>query len=191
LNEVARLKRHYTPHGEHLVGHFGTFGAMITDILMPTISRFLRESPRETALLVGRGGLRFRERFAAAEPGIAKRVHAVGELSAPDAVNHLLACDLVVQPYPDGVTSRRTSVMAALAHGLPVVTNLGFLSESLWQDHVATAPAPNPVLLADSITRLLNNIEEREELGRRGLRLYRDRFAVARSIARLRGYERE
>ena len=35
---------------------------------------------------------------------------------------HLSACDLMIQPYPDGISARRTSAMAALAHERPVVT---------------------------------------------------------------------
>ena len=34
----------------------------------------------------------------------------------------IASCDLMVQPYPDGVTSRRGSMMAVLAHARPIVT---------------------------------------------------------------------
>ena len=44
------------------------------------------------------------------------------------------ACDLLVQPYPDGISSRRTSAMAGLALGVPVVTTTGHLTEPLWAE---------------------------------------------------------
>ena len=40
----------------------------------------------------------------------------------PILSRHLQACDVLVQPYPEGITSRRTSAMAALAHGRAIVT---------------------------------------------------------------------
>ena len=48
----------------------------------------------------------------------------------------------LIQPYPDGVTSRRTSVMACLSQGRAVVTTAGRLTEPLW-------PASGAVALAD------------------------------------------
>ena len=50
------------------------------------------------------------------------RVVAPGSLPAAAVTEYLRACDLVIQPYPDGVSSRRGTAMAALANGVPVVT---------------------------------------------------------------------
>ena len=35
-------------------------------------------------------------------------------------VRYLAACEVVVEPYPDGISSRRSSTMAPLGAGLPV-----------------------------------------------------------------------
>ena len=50
-------------------------------------------------------------------PDWAPRVHAAGFLDGAALAAHLAACDVLMQPYPDGVTSRRTSVMACLSQG--------------------------------------------------------------------------
>ena len=51
-----------------------------------------------------------------------------------DAVSaHVLAADVFVQPYPDGVTARRTTTTALLVHGRAIVTTDGHLTESFWR----------------------------------------------------------
>lgn len=52
-------------------------------------------------------------------PGI--RVIRPGALSDKDLAGMLAASDLFLAPFEDGLSTRRTSVMAALQHGLPVL----------------------------------------------------------------------
>ena len=66
-------------------------------------------------------------------------MHATGYLSPVLIAAHLTACDVLMQPYPDGITVRRTSAMAALARGRAVVTTTGHLTEPLWADEDAVA----------------------------------------------------
>jgi len=95
----------------------------------------------------------------------------------------------MLQPFPDGVSCRRTSVMAALAHTLPVATTRGRFTEPLWAESraVALAPADDTAALADTAARLLNDPDARDGLARAGLSLYRARFDVAHVVAALRG----
>jgi glycosyltransferase involved in cell wall biosynthesis len=59
-------------------------------------------------------------------------VHDVGYVSA-DRASQLLECaDIFFLPFVDGVSARRTSVMAAMAHGLPVVTTTGHLTDPVF-----------------------------------------------------------
>src|SRR4030095_5175189 len=82
-------------------------------------------------LLLGAGSERFRDALIERHPSWSARVHAAGYLSASDLGAHIAACDLFVQPYPDGITSRRTSAMACLSRGRPVVTTSGHLTAPL------------------------------------------------------------
>ena len=65
---------------------------------------------------------------------LAGRVSATGTLNASDLSAHIAACDVLLQPYPDGVTSRRTTAMAGLFARVPVVTTQGKLTERFWQE---------------------------------------------------------
>lgn len=175
------------PPGGFVVGHFGTFGGAIAGLLAATAGGILNLVPTAALLLVGRGSEVFRDGFVAAHPGLASRVAATGALPGEAVSAHLRACDLLVQPYPDGVTSRRTSVMAGLANGLPVVTNLGTLSEPLWAGGgVALVPSPDAGAVTRAAVELLADPAARAELGRRAAALYRDTFALEHTIAKLR-----
>ena len=191
---VAAVRARYAPENGLLVGHFGTYGERIAESLAQVLPALVADSSRRTTvLLLGRGGLAMRERLVREHPASAARIHATGALEAGELSRHLAACDLLVQPYPDGVSSRRTSVMAALAHGLPVATTSGHLSEKLWAESraVALAPAGDAGALIETATRLLTDAEERRHLGARGRALYGGRFSVAHTVAALREAARE
>lgn len=188
---VASLRARYAPPGGVLLGHLGTYPAHVEDSLKRLLPPLLSAHPAATALLLGRGSERVREALARAHPALAGRVHASGVVSAAELSCHLAACDLLAQPFPDGVSSRRTSVMAGLAHGRPVVTTRGRLTESLWAESgaVALAPAQDPRALSESVGRLLEDAEERDRLGAAGLALYEERFKAERAVAALRREE--
>jgi len=186
---AAARSRHAPEPLAPLVGHFGTFGRMITDLLEPAIVGLLRTDPLARVLLIGRGSERYRILIGTSHPDLAGRVAGTGELPSVEVAAHLRACDLLLQPYPDGVSARRTSVMAGLANQVPVVTNLGALSEPLWamSKGVAVVPGPDPAALtAATVDVLALSPESRLALGARGAELYFSEFTLERIIARLR-----
>ena len=126
---VADLRKRIAPGSRTVIGHFGTYG-LHADMLKKILVQLLGGRTDRVGLLIGRGG----RKFAAEIPDLAGRLIATDGLPPEQVSLHLQACDLMIQPYIDGVSTRRTTVMAALAHGLPVVTALGFLSEPFWSD---------------------------------------------------------
>ncbi|HTS47011.1 MAG TPA: glycosyltransferase [Bryobacteraceae bacterium] len=138
---VEELRARYAPAGERIVGHFGTFGYPITPMLEWIVPRLLGTGNNSVMLFIGPKGLECKEKIVRAAPELATRIHATGAISARDArLSALLAaCDLMIQPYPDGVSSRRTSLLAPLAHGVPIVTTYGPSTEPLWRETEAVA----------------------------------------------------
>jgi glycosyltransferase involved in cell wall biosynthesis len=55
---------------------------------------------------------------------LAEHVVRTGFLPPPDLSATLLACDAIALPFRDGASARRGTLMAALAHGLPIVSTL-------------------------------------------------------------------
>jgi glycosyltransferase involved in cell wall biosynthesis len=169
-----------------VVCHFGTYGQSITRTLGPALRELLGRRPGLRVLLLGAGGERWRRGEAEGLGDWSNRVIAPGCLPAPAIAESLGACDLAIQPYPDGVSSRRTTVMAALANGVPVVTTLGEASEPDWSDGaVAGAPVEDPGRLAQLALDLLDRPDRLAELGRAGKRLYEERFALRHTLTAL------
>ena len=173
---------------DFLVGHFGTYGRPIGELLTAFVADLLRRNPAGTVLLLGRGSVAQRDELLRRHPNLAGQVHATGVLAAADISRHLRACDLLIQPYPDGVSSRRGSVMAGLSHGLPIVTTVGHLTEALWAESraVALAPAGDVASMVELTERLLRDEKERRRLSAATKAHYRQRFDLGRTIATLR-----
>jgi glycosyltransferase involved in cell wall biosynthesis len=143
-------------------------------------------------LLMGRGSEQFREELIRKQPRLASLVHATGKLPAEELSDHLAACDILIQPYPDGVSSRRTSVMAGLAHGKPIVATTGELTETLWSqsDAVALAAAGDTQAFVEHVRRLRLDAPERLRAGAAARRFYQERFDSSHIIAMLRATPR-
>ena len=82
--------------------------------------------------------------------------------------------------------AQRTTLLAALANGVPVVTTIGDLSEPVWAEGaVAAAPAGDAERLVRLALDLLDSPQSAAELGRAGRRLYEERFAIRHTVAAL------
>jgi glycosyltransferase involved in cell wall biosynthesis len=186
VRATAIVRARYTRRPS-LVGHFGTYGDLMSPLLDGAATALVERSDCDL-LLIGRGSVGAARDMTTRFPQLAGRLHASGALDHDDLSAHISACDLMLQPYPDGISTRRTSAMAALAHGRAIVTTAGSLTEQLWAEIGAAmlVPAGDPVLLADAAASLLADPVGREELGRRARRVYTQRFDLCHTIAALR-----
>lgn len=166
-----------------VVGHFGTYGSLVAELLEPTLTRVAEARPDAAFVLVGQGG----ETFAASWRGRGRAsVLAPGSLSLDDVAVHLAACDLVVQPFGDGLSSRRTSAMAPLALGVPVVSNRGPATErGVWDGAAVLVDGNDPDRLAGAVVDLLDAPERRAAIGRLGRALYAERFTMEQTLRTL------
>jgi hypothetical protein len=172
----------------HLVGHFGTYGPQIAPMLAASLTTLLSEERQTVAVCVGKGSEDFVRGLLASRPDLADRVNCIGRAAAPDVAVVLSACDLLLQPYPDGVTTRRTSVMAGLINGRAVLTTTGHLTEPVWAETraVAIEPAGDVPALVHAARKLLWHDGRRTALATRAEQTYRERFALSHTIGRLR-----
>ncbi len=186
---VADLRRQQLGGRERafLIGHFGTFGGHIAHGLRVCVPEILREHPAVTFLFVGRGGAQLADELKKQHPVLdSSRLIATGPLEPEAVAEHLAACDLLVQPYIDGMSSRRTSGMAGLALGRPLLTMAGRLSEPVWAESGAVHLVNSFEELAGAVGPLLANEAERQRLSAVALALYRQHFHIDRTIAQLR-----
>jgi glycosyltransferase involved in cell wall biosynthesis len=180
---VLRAQLRANQPGVHVVGHFGTYGGMIAPLLEPALLAILAPPSTSVALLLGDGGPAFAARLIAADPSLRHRVVAPGRLPNERLSVHLQACDVAVQPYPDGVSARRTTVMAALANGVVPVTTAGVFTEPEWRASRLPLVAPgDSSALAAEVLDLLDDAPRRRLLAAAGRDLYERRFSMRRTL---------
>lgn len=185
----ADIRKTLVPAGRLLVGHFGTYSRLIVDTLSDCVCALTAGRNDRSVLLMGRGSREFRDCLVAHNPRLHGSVHATGSLDAYVLSRHIAACDVMIQPYPDGVSSRRSSIMVPLSHGVPTVTNLGISSEQCWRDSGAVALTGDGSVhsLVQMAERLLSDERERMRLRNDSRQLYGDLFDVNHTIEALRG----
>ena len=186
---IEAVRREYLQGGGVLLGHFGTHNPLVTGMLEAVLPGVARRNANCNFLLMGAGSAKFRERLLHRHPDLHGRVHATGSISGDLISSHIAACDLMLQPYPDGVSTRRTTTMAALVHGCPVVTTTGLSTEPVWltSSGVALAPASDCDALVEAVSQLCSNSDLRRDLGARGKALYAARFDIAHIIDQIAG----
>jgi glycosyltransferase involved in cell wall biosynthesis len=185
---VLRARLGANRPGVHVVGHFGTYGGMIAPLLEPALLAVLAPPSTSVALLLGDGGPEFAERLRRVDPSLAGRVTAPGHLPREALSVHLQACDVAMQPYPDGVSARRTTAMAPLSNGVPLVSNAGPFTEPRWAAAgIPLAPLPDAAELAAEVLNLLDDGDRRRRLSADGAAFYEREFSMRRTLAVLLG----
>lgn len=185
---VNAVRAHYAPVDDLIVGHFGAYDRHTIELLLNSLPALLQEQTNCTVLLLGRGSDVARDELTRRLSESLERVHATGTLAAADLSLHISACDVLIQPYIDGASSRRTSLMVGLAHGRPVVTTAGRLTETLWAENeaVVLVPVEDTAALVGATRRLLADEASRRRMGAAAKRLYDERFDVKRTVMALR-----
>jgi glycosyltransferase involved in cell wall biosynthesis len=165
-NRAAWRTRWGVAPDETLLGYFGflneTKGG---EELIETLSQLqAAHVPVKLLMIGGRAGssdatnLAYADRIDAliVERGVADRIIRTGYVP-PDAVSAaFLATDICVLPYRDGISFRRGSLMAALAHGRPIVSTEPTveLPELRPGENISLVPPCDPTALAEAVIAL-------------------------------------
>jgi glycosyltransferase involved in cell wall biosynthesis len=181
---VATLRSSLLKGQSRLIGYFGAGGRYPFDALRAAVAGL---AAHDVAFVcIGRGSDALASQLQAADPAPTVPVTGTGALALDRVSLHLQACDALMQPYPDGVSGRRTTTISALEHAVPVATTVGWLSEPFWSEApaVETVPATAAATLPAALLRLLE--PARNAAARAGaVALYRERFDPARTLKAL------
>jgi len=152
-----------------LVGYFGLINASKgMEELIQALDDLVRRGYNAALLIVGGGAGASdptnreyvgRMQGLIAERGLEARVIWTGHLPPEEASTALACVDICALPYRDGASFRRGSLMAALAHGLPIVTTDPRVRVPELA-HGRTAwlvPPEDPAALAAGIARLADD----------------------------------
>lgn len=165
------------PH-EFLLGYFGFLNhSKGGDTLISTLATLVeRKAPVKLALIGGQAGASdptdgaFSAELAKqiTRHGLENRILRTGFVTASEVSAHLLACDALALPYRDGVSLRRGSLMAALAHGCAILSTqpTAPVAELRDGENVRLVPPDSPPALVLAVSELLDAPELRARLGR-------------------------
>jgi polysaccharide biosynthesis protein PslF len=128
--ERERWRERAGARGEtRLLAYFGLSNrSKGVDLLLHALAQL--DAPYRLALIGGEAGAsdadnrRYGEELLALEGALrlGGRVWRSGMLAAQDVSALLQSCDIAVLPFRDGASYRRGSLLATLAHGLPLIT---------------------------------------------------------------------
>lgn len=194
-DRAAWRKRWRVGSDEVLLAHFGFLNASKgVDTLIRALRRLVTEGHSVKLLMVGgRVGSSDPTNIAYAEYiemliddlELGDHVLWTGYAPEEDVSANLLAADVCVLPYKDGVSLRRGSFMAAAAHGLPIVSTRypvakrhipnpaewWYPSELKGGGNILLVPPDDEIVLSDAISRLIASPGLREHLGQEAKKL--------------------
>lgn len=163
--------------GDFLLGYFGFLNhSKGGDTLIRALSILAeRRAPVKLVLIGGQTGSSDPNdaAFSAevekliARHGLEGRIARSGFVTASEVSAHLLACDAIALPYRDGVSLRRGSLMAALAHGCAIISTqpAAPIPELRDGENLRLVPRDSPQVLGLAISELLDAPELRARLG--------------------------
>lgn len=180
---AAARRRLQLPADAFLIGYFGFLNASKgADLLVEALARLPAQA--HLAFVGGQTGSSDHENNRrvvasvdeqARAAGVGERVHWTGFLPDRELSELLQSCDLLAMPYRDGASLRRGTLMAALAHGRPIVTTepASTVEELVHGRNVWLVARDDAGALADGIRQVWQDAALRRELGAAALQLAR------------------
>ncbi len=174
--EIARRALNLDAN-DFVLGLFGTaHEARLLNRVTDAARAVEKAGLRPVLLYVGPHG----DRVRAALPDL--RILDQGALESDEISARFAAMDIYLAAFSDGISTRRTSAMAALQHGVPVVGTSGHLTDSIWKTE-----AGRSILLTEvedapgfeaQVSVLTGDEARRSAVGRAGQALYEREFSL-------------
>lgn len=177
------IRRKLSVEGHELV--VGTLSSghpsHLTPLAEAAVARIAASGRQTMLLLLGAGA-----RPATVPANV--RVVRPGQQPSEDLAAHVAACDLFLAPLVDGVSTRRTSMMAALQHEVAVLGTATPATDQVFYktDAVRTVAAADAEGYANAAHALAADDPGRRALGIAGRGLYEASFAWDRTAALVR-----
>lgn len=182
---VANIRNAFTSDNSIIIGSFGSFSeSAILSEYVSNIPNLLHKHPEAIWLCLGRESEDFCKHLKREFPEVANRISYTGELN-PEALSiHIQACDILFQPYPEGVTTKRSSLMVGLAHGKPIVTSYGKKTEDIWKksEILLLGQWNSPGSMYQLLDRLLNDKDLKIRLSENARKFYRENFSLEQTV---------
>ena len=106
----------------------------------------------------------------------------LGQLPERDVSVLLTLGHLMLAPFPDGISTKHGTVMAAFLHHLPVLTTFGPTGdEEFLKEDIVEATSYSAELYCSAAQRLVNDTEHRKRLAEKAYFIYGSRYSFDRA----------
>jgi glycosyltransferase involved in cell wall biosynthesis len=173
---------------ELMLGFFGTLhDSKLMDYVLESLRAVEADGQRARLLCIGPTSQELAQAVNGVSHAPEDRIVCTGYVDARRVSQYLSVTDIFLLPLIDGVSSRRSSLMAALSHGLPVVATIGEGTDRLWLESAAFAGSPveEKSVFLKNVCALAADEARRRQLAEAGARLYQDQFSWPVVTARL------
>ncbi len=150
-----------------LIGYFGFLNASKgVDTLLDGVALAVQQGLNADVLMIGgSAGTSDPENIAYIRQieaqierlGLTARVQWTGFANEQQVSGHFLACDVIALPFNDGLSMRRSSFVAALAHGCPIISTTPAVALPELDDCVYLIPPQSPAALTAALIDLHQN----------------------------------
>jgi len=173
---------------ELVLGFFGTLhDSKLMDYVLESLRAVEADGQRARLLCIGPTSQELAQAVNGVSHAPEERIVCTGYVDARCVSQYLSVTDIFLLPLIDGVSSRRSSLMAALSHRLPVVATIGEGTDHLLHESAAFARSPveEQSAFLENVCALAADEARRRQLAEAGARLYQDQFSWPVVAARL------
>jgi glycosyltransferase involved in cell wall biosynthesis len=115
-------------------------------------------------------------------------VYAPGSLPDDRVAAYLSAADLILLPFDDGASTRRSALISAMQHGLPIISTSRRLTDAVLRDSpeaMCLVPSSQAGRFAACAAELAGDSERRRRMARAARALYEREFSWPRIAEKL------
>jgi glycosyltransferase involved in cell wall biosynthesis len=183
---LERLKKELNIDPSAIVlGAFGSYHyGRMPERIIRTLERLYAQKIKVHLLFIGSGGEQLRK---LCPTHLYPMLTTTGTLGCEAVSIYLQLVDLLVSPFLDGISTRRSSAMSCLAHGLPLLTTSGRLSDALWHEAFGDQliPVEKEEAYFDAAYQLCLDESKRRDLAQTSQSLYQSQFTWEKIAQRL------
>ncbi|MBI3950637.1 MAG: glycosyltransferase family 4 protein [Acidobacteria bacterium] len=173
---------------ELVLGYFGTLhDSKLMEYVMESLHRLETAGQRARLLCIGPASEELIQSLNGISHQWNDRVICTGYLESSRVSQYLSVTDIFLLPLIDGVSSRRSSLMAAFSHKVPIVATFGEGTDRTLLESAALAlsPVEDESAFLENVCALAADETRRRQLGEAGGKLYQNQFGWPIVIRRL------
>lgn len=170
-----------------LLAFFGSLHiTKMVEFLIASLEALVKKGYDSGLLIIGQDEKAISDYLKELPDYLRERIFCTGYCSSEDVSQYLSSSDIFLLPLIDGISSRRTTLMAALNHGVPVISTSGYLTDDIFlkEDFTLLSPSTDKELFVANVLKMAGDEKLRESIGKKGKEAYEKYFSEILMVER-------